>query len=65
MKPKNILASETKLRAIAKRVEDYRIAHGIDVPNPDAETLDAIFEDILEQADQVRMSIQPRLKGRS
>ena len=59
-----LIKIESTLRGIAKRVEDYRIGHGIDVPNPDCEILDNIFEDILEQADQIRMIAQPIIVNR-
>ena len=49
-----LLSIETILRATAKRVEAYRMAHDVD-----SDELDSIFEELLEQADQVRMIAQP------
>ena len=52
--PEPLLAIESALRAAAKRVESYRIAH-----DADSDELDSIFEELLEQADQVRIIAQP------
>lgn len=49
-----LLGIEKALRAAARRLEDYRIAK-----DADSEELDGIFEEMLEQADQVRMIAQP------
>ena len=49
-----LLTIEATLRRTAKRVETYRMAE-----DADSDELDSIFEELLEQADQVRMTAQP------
>lgn len=57
---KKLLIIELALRAAAKRLEDTRIGLKLEDTNDTADTvLDEIFEEILEQADQVRMIAQP------
>jgi len=55
-----LLAIEGTLRAVAKRLETYRLEK-----DRESEELDAIFEAILGQADAVRMLVQPTVVGRS
>ena len=45
---------EIALRRCAKQIETYRMAH-----DRDSDELDSLFEDVLEQADHVRMIAQP------